>query len=114
MKSFEKEIQDYIIKNGYFEEEVGEQITPEQYSELNNNDQEKAAIVKENFKTNVTEYYLKKTIELTPDQIKILSQIKTEKAVHTIKNIAVAFAVLTGINLLIVLIIFTQIVSLVK
>ena len=114
MKSFEKEIQNYLIKNGYYMEEKLEQITPEQYNELNNNNQEKCAIIKKNLETNVTEYYRKKLVELDSDQIKMLSQIKIEKSVQMIKNIAIAFAVLTGINLLLVLIILTQITTFVR
>ena len=111
MNRFDKEIQDYIIKSRYFEK--GEQITPEQYRGLSNNNQRNTVMVRIN-DDNVTEYYQKKFVDLNPDQIKILSQIKTEKAVQTIKRIAIAFAVLTGINLLIVLILFSKITALIK
>lgn len=96
MKDFERE----LIKFGYYTEE---EITREEYEGMNEKDRDDFAVKKyeEDSDTSDAKYYLKKRSDLTNEQIMVISQLRAEKSIETIKRIAIGLVVLACVPIVI-------------
>lgn len=96
MKSFESEVMDL----GYYSEE---EITREEYESMSDNARENLAIKRfeDVSGVSVTKFYLKKPLNLTNEQLMVISQLKVEKKIETIKKIIIGFAILVAAPIII-------------